>query len=92
MAASARTQVMSLYRMMLRESSKFPSYNYRTYALRRVRDAFRANRKIEDPRTVERLMEEGQRTLALIQRQLSIMASQRLVKEHEGTLTVEISE
>ncbi|KAF0028608.1 hypothetical protein F2P81_019695 [Scophthalmus maximus] len=29
MAASARTQVMSLYRMMLRESSKFPSYNYR---------------------------------------------------------------
>ncbi|XP_035475121.1 LYR motif-containing protein 4 [Scophthalmus maximus] len=72
MAASARTQVMSLYRMMLRESSKFPSYNYRTYALRRVRDAFRANRKIEDPRTVERLMEEGQRTLALIQRQVSV--------------------
>uniref|UniRef100_A0A3Q4MGU0 Complex 1 LYR protein domain-containing protein n=1 Tax=Neolamprologus brichardi TaxID=32507 RepID=A0A3Q4MGU0_NEOBR len=29
MAAAARSQVMSLYRTMLRESAKFPSYNYR---------------------------------------------------------------
>uniref|UniRef100_A0A3Q2FN57 Complex 1 LYR protein domain-containing protein n=1 Tax=Cyprinodon variegatus TaxID=28743 RepID=A0A3Q2FN57_CYPVA len=28
MAASTRSQVISLYRMMLKESSKFPSYNY----------------------------------------------------------------
>uniref|UniRef100_A0A3P9M4E5 Si:ch211-152c8.4 n=1 Tax=Oryzias latipes TaxID=8090 RepID=A0A3P9M4E5_ORYLA len=72
MAASARAQVLSLYRMMLKESSRFPSYNYRTYALRRVRDAFRANRKVEDPKSVERLMEEGRQALALIQRQVSI--------------------
>uniref|UniRef100_A0A3Q3KBP4 Complex 1 LYR protein domain-containing protein n=1 Tax=Monopterus albus TaxID=43700 RepID=A0A3Q3KBP4_MONAL len=45
---------------------------YRTYALQRVRDVFRANRKVEDPKTVESLMEEGQQTLALIQRQVSI--------------------
>ncbi|XP_072235131.1 LYR motif-containing protein 4 [Leuresthes tenuis] len=72
MAASTRTQVISLYKMMLKESSKFPSYNYRTYAMRRVRDAFRANRKVGDQKTVERLMEEGQQTLALIQRQVTI--------------------
>ncbi|XP_038123743.1 LYR motif-containing protein 4 [Cyprinodon tularosa] len=72
MAASTRSQVISLYRMMLKESSKFPSYNYRTYAVRRVRDAFRANRKVEDPEAVRKLMEEGQQTLALIQRQVSI--------------------
>nr|XP_020477543.1 LYR motif-containing protein 4 [Monopterus albus] len=72
MAASTRSRVLSLYRMMLRESKKFPSYNYRTYALQRVRDVFRANRKVEDPKTVESLMEEGQQTLALIQRQVSI--------------------
>ncbi|XP_051241885.1 LYR motif-containing protein 4 [Dicentrarchus labrax] len=70
MAASARAQVISLYRSMLSASKKFPSYNYRTYALRRVRDAFRANRNIEDPKTVARLMTEGQQTLALIQRQV----------------------
>ena len=42
----------------------------RTYAVRRVRDAFRANRTVEDPKTLERLMEEGRQTLALIQRQV----------------------
>ncbi|TDG97548.1 hypothetical protein EPR50_G00227740 [Perca flavescens] len=72
MAASTRAQAISLYKMMLTESKKFPSYNYRTYALRRVRDAFRANRKVEDPKTVERLMEEGHQTLALIQRQVTV--------------------
>uniref|UniRef100_A0A1A7YW81 Complex 1 LYR protein domain-containing protein n=1 Tax=Iconisemion striatum TaxID=60296 RepID=A0A1A7YW81_9TELE len=72
MAASTRSQVISLYRMMLRESKKFPSYNYRTYALQRVRDAFRAHRREEDPKAVQRLMEDGQQMLALIQRQVSI--------------------
>ncbi|XP_039983053.1 LYR motif-containing protein 4 [Xiphias gladius] len=84
MAASARAQVISLYRTMLRESSKFPSYNYRTYAMRRVRDAFRANRKVEDPKAVERLVEEGQQMLALIQRQVSIgkmFETQKIVVE-----------
>uniref|UniRef100_A0A8C4H9B7 LYR motif containing 4 n=1 Tax=Dicentrarchus labrax TaxID=13489 RepID=A0A8C4H9B7_DICLA len=84
MAASARAQVISLYRSMLSASKKFPSYNYRTYALRRVRDAFRANRNIEDPKTVARLMTEGQQTLALIQRQVTIgkmFESQKIVVE-----------
>ncbi|XP_020501396.1 LYR motif-containing protein 4 [Labrus bergylta] len=72
MAASTRAQVISLYRMMLTESNKFPSYNYRTYALRRVRDAFRANREIQDPKTVERLVLEGRQTLGVIQRQVVI--------------------
>ncbi|KAM7369551.1 hypothetical protein PAMP_010868 [Pampus punctatissimus] len=84
MAVSARAQVLSLYRSLLKESNNFPSYNYRTYALRRVRDAFRANRNIEDPKMVERLMVEGQQTLALIQRQVSVgklYAAQRIVVE-----------
>ncbi|XP_061569283.1 LYR motif-containing protein 4 [Cololabis saira] len=72
MAASRRGQVMSLYKLLLRGGAEFPSYNYRTYALRRVRDAFRANRKVEDPETVQRLMGEGEQMLALIQRQVSI--------------------
>ncbi|XP_034041044.1 LYR motif-containing protein 4B [Thalassophryne amazonica] len=69
---SSRAQAISLYKMLLRESSKFPSYNYRTYAVRRVRDAFRTNKNIEDPQTVARLLEEGRQTLALIQRQVNI--------------------
>uniref|UniRef100_A0A674MKY2 Complex 1 LYR protein domain-containing protein n=1 Tax=Takifugu rubripes TaxID=31033 RepID=A0A674MKY2_TAKRU len=71
MSAPARSQVISLYKLLLTESKKFPSYNYRNYAVRRVRDAFRANRTIGDPTTVERLITEGQQTLALIQRQVT---------------------
>nr|XP_046227794.1 LYR motif-containing protein 4 [Scatophagus argus] len=84
MAAPTRAQVISLYKMMLTESKKFPSYNYRTYALRRVRDTFRANRTVQDPNTVERLVAEGQQTLALIQRQVAIgkmFETQRTVVE-----------
>ncbi|KAM9713028.1 LYR motif-containing protein 4B-like [Menidia menidia] len=69
MAASSRAQVISLYKMLLKESSKFPSYNYRTYAVRRVRDAFRANRTLEDPGAVQQHLEEGRQNLLLIQRQ-----------------------
>ncbi|XP_061876797.1 LYR motif-containing protein 4 [Entelurus aequoreus] len=72
MAASSSPQVLSLYRMLLRESSNFNSYNYRTYALRRVRDAFRANRKVDDPKRVETLMLDGWQSLALIKRQVAI--------------------
>ncbi|XP_060949535.1 LYR motif-containing protein 4 [Limanda limanda] len=84
MAASTRAQVISLYRTMLRESSGFPSYNYRTYAVRRVRDAFRANSKEEDPKAVARLIEEGQRTAELIHRQVAVgkmYESQKMVLE-----------
>ncbi|KAG7336338.1 hypothetical protein KOW79_001031 [Hemibagrus wyckioides] len=69
MAAPSRTQVLSLYRMLLRESNKFPSYNYRTYALRRVRDAFRDNRDVEDPKVLEQLLNKARDNLAIIQRQ-----------------------
>ncbi|XP_052452416.1 LYR motif-containing protein 4 isoform X3 [Carassius gibelio] len=69
MAASGREHVLSLYRLLLKESKKFPSYNYRTYALRRVRDAFRENRTVEDPKDVEELLRRARDSLALIQRQ-----------------------
>lgn len=58
--------------MLLRESRQFPAYNYRTYALQRVKDAFRANRSVGDPQVVAKLVEEGHQTLALIKRQVSI--------------------
>ncbi|KAJ8010235.1 hypothetical protein DPEC_G00072900 [Dallia pectoralis] len=72
MAASTRAQALSLYRLLMKESSKLPSYNFRTYALRRVRDAFRANQLIEDPNAVEKLLKLGKDNLDLIRRQVTI--------------------
>ncbi|XP_066580501.1 LYR motif-containing protein 4 isoform X3 [Amia ocellicauda] len=69
MAASSRSQVLSLYRLLIKESKKFPSYNYRTYALRRVRDSFKENGAMEDPKAIEELLNKGRESLAVIRRQ-----------------------
>ncbi|KAJ8277021.1 hypothetical protein GJAV_G00070580 [Gymnothorax javanicus] len=87
MATSSRSQVLSLYRMLLKESKKFPSYNYRTYALRRIRDAFRENRNVSDPEALKVLLSQAWDGLALIQRQVSIgqlYAAQKTVVEDRG--------
>ncbi|XP_016287271.1 LYR motif-containing protein 4 isoform X1 [Monodelphis domestica] len=70
MAASSRAQVLDLYRVMLRESSKFASYNYRTYAIRRIREAFRENKNVKDPAQVQILVNKAKRNLEVIQRQV----------------------
>uniref|UniRef100_A0A8C2J2E5 Complex 1 LYR protein domain-containing protein n=1 Tax=Cyprinus carpio TaxID=7962 RepID=A0A8C2J2E5_CYPCA len=76
MAASSREHVLSLYRLLLKESEKFPSYNYSsTYTLRAhigVRDAFKENRTVEDPKVVKELLNRAQDSLALIQRQVLV--------------------
>nr|XP_006634459.1 PREDICTED: LYR motif-containing protein 4 [Lepisosteus oculatus] len=92
MAASSRSQVLSLYKLLMKESSKFPSYNYRTYALRRVRDAFKENKHVEDSKTVEVLLNKARDNLAVLQRQVSIgqmYATQKIVvEEHRGKKTI----
>ncbi|XP_043920791.1 LYR motif-containing protein 4 isoform X1 [Protopterus annectens] len=72
MAASSRTQVLSLYRSMLKESKKFTSYSYRTFAIRRIRDAFRENKSCVDSSAVEAQIRKAQESLAVIQRQNTI--------------------
>ncbi|XP_032717395.1 LYR motif-containing protein 4 isoform X1 [Lontra canadensis] len=87
MAASSRAQVLDLYRAMLRESKHFSAYNYRTYAVRRIRDAFRENKNVKDPVEIQALVNKAKRDLGIIRRQvLSSMAlpSGRAVpKEHQ---------
>nr|XP_031359804.1 LYR motif-containing protein 4 isoform X2 [Lonchura striata domestica] len=70
MAASSRAQVLRLYRALLRESQRFSSYNYRTYAIRRIRDAFRENKNIADSEKIEELLNKAKANLAVIQRQV----------------------
>ncbi|XP_072801839.1 LYR motif-containing protein 4 isoform X1 [Vicugna pacos] len=69
MAASSRAQVLDLYRAMLRESKHFSAYNYRTYAIRRIRDAFRENKNVKDPVEIQALVNKAKRDLEIIRRQ-----------------------
>ncbi|KAE8597820.1 hypothetical protein XENTR_v10016615 [Xenopus tropicalis] len=84
MAASSRSQVLSLYKIMLRESQRFNSYNYRTYAIRRIRDAFREKKNVDDFHEIETLLHRAKENLSVIQRQVTIgqmYATQKLVIE-----------
>ncbi|XP_027728974.1 LYR motif-containing protein 4 isoform X3 [Vombatus ursinus] len=72
MAASSRAQVLDLYRVMLRESGKFTSYNYRTYAIRRIREAFRENKNVKDSAQIQMLVNKAKRNLEIIRRQTQL--------------------
>uniref|UniRef100_A0A673XRM9 LYR motif containing 4 n=1 Tax=Salmo trutta TaxID=8032 RepID=A0A673XRM9_SALTR len=83
--AASTAQVLSLYRKLMKESNKFPSYNYRTYALRRVQDAFRANRSVEDPKMVEQLLNQGRDNLDMIRRQVGLPHTHTHTHTHTGS-------
>ncbi|XP_037374710.1 LYR motif-containing protein 4 isoform X1 [Talpa occidentalis] len=72
MAASSRAQVLGLYRAMLRESQRFSAYSYRTYAIRRIRDAFRGNKDVKDPAEIQALVAKARRDLGMIRRQVHV--------------------
>ncbi|KAF4122872.1 LYR motif-containing protein 4 [Geosmithia morbida] len=65
-------QVRSLYRQLLRQGSQFTAYNYREYAKRRTRDAFRENMSVEEPRKIQELVQKGLNDLQLMKRQTII--------------------
>ncbi|KAM5322834.1 LYR motif-containing protein 4 [Glossophaga mutica] len=86
MAASSRAQVLDLYRAMLRESKHFSAYNYRTYAIRRIRDAFRENKNVKDPVEIQTLVNKARRDLEMIHRQVHIgqmYATDKLIIENQ---------
>ncbi|KAK5654399.1 hypothetical protein OQA88_7309 [Cercophora sp. LCS_1] len=65
-------KVLSLYRQLLRQGNQFAAYNFREYAKRRTRDAFRENQSVEDPRRVQELIQSGLKELQMLKRQTVI--------------------
>jgi len=56
---SSAFSVRSLFRSLLRQSAQFANYNFRTYARRRTRDAFREHRNETDQRRIQELVQKG---------------------------------
>ncbi|XP_061197292.1 LYR motif-containing protein 4-like [Saccostrea echinata] len=67
-----RRKVIQLYKDLLRESRKFKSYNYREYALRRTRDAFKEHKNEDDPKKITSLLKSAEENLDIIRRQVLI--------------------
>jgi hypothetical protein len=70
--AGSRSHVLSLYKAMLRYSQRFPDYNYRLYAKRRIQDGFRLNKTVTDNTKLRDLLKSAQDNLEMIQRQVII--------------------
>ncbi|KAF2090171.1 hypothetical protein K490DRAFT_63042 [Saccharata proteae CBS 121410] len=62
-------QARSLYRSLLRQSRQFAAYNFREYALRRTKDAFREHRQLSDSRQIQEAMQKGLKDLQTLKRQ-----------------------
>jgi hypothetical protein len=56
---SVNANRVSQYRSLLRQANQFASYNFREYAKRRTRDAFRENKDEIDERKVRDLLQKG---------------------------------
>ncbi|KAL2853917.1 hypothetical protein BJY01DRAFT_206136 [Aspergillus pseudoustus] len=81
-------QARSLFRSLLRQSSQFSNYNFREYALRRTKDAFREHRHETQERMIQELIQEGLQSLRMMKRQTVISQFyqlDRLVVEGQKT-------
>lgn len=66
MASASALEVRSLYRSLLRQSRQFAAYNFREYAKRRTRDAFREHSTESDARRIQELMQHGLKELQVL--------------------------
>ena len=72
MATSSAKIVLSLYKSMVRESQKFVDFNYRCYAIRRIKDSFKSNAQVTDQVLIDKKIDLAKQNLQLIQRQVTI--------------------
>ncbi|KAL9605536.1 MAG: hypothetical protein Q9179_001292 [Wetmoreana sp. 5 TL-2023] len=59
-------QARSLFRSLLRQSSQFAAYNFREYAKRRTKDAFREHSGETEERRIQDLMQKGLKELQIM--------------------------
>jgi hypothetical protein len=83
----SKSQALQLYKALIRESKKFPAYNFRQYALRKIRDSFRETKHLSDKNVIMQKLEEGTKSLEVIKRQAivgQLYSTDKLVIEHQA--------
>jgi hypothetical protein len=66
MSSATAGEIRSLYRSLLRQANQFAAYNFREYAKRRTRDAFREHVGEKDERRVQELVQKGLKELQVM--------------------------
>jgi len=73
-------QARSLFRSLLRQSRQFAAYNFREYARRRTKDAFREHQHETEERKIQELIQKGLQDLRMMKRQTVISQFYKLDK------------
>jgi len=68
----SRQGVLTLYRDLLRAARGFSNYNFREYAMQRVREDVREASTLSGVDAVELAYQQGRQQLAMLRRQASI--------------------
>jgi len=71
-ATSLPAQPLPLYRHLLRAAAGFNDYNFREYAIRRIREKFREHQSERDESKLRQLYDRAHRDLKMLQRQTLI--------------------
>ncbi len=66
------TPLQSLYKSLLRQAQKYPQYNYREYALRKIKEDFSAAKSISDPQELTKFLEQERQNLEQLKRMTKV--------------------
>jgi len=69
---ATRPQTLALYKMMMRESSKFTDFNFRSYFQRRVRDGFKESMSLSEGPQIQEQLKLAQQNHQMIRRQATL--------------------
>lgn len=66
------TPAVSLFRTLLREAKQMTDYNFRSFAVRRVKAGFKTNRNLQGREEAAAALKTGEEQLAVMKRQVVI--------------------
>lgn len=66
--------VQGLYRTLLRYARQFPQYNYRNYALRKIKEDFSAAKALKTPEELNKFVKQEQETLEQLKRMIKVQS------------------
>lgn len=65
----SKSQVLGLYKQIIKNASRFNDYNFKQYFLRKARTEFKANKGVADAAQIEALVKDAQKDLGVLKRQ-----------------------
>ena len=63
---------VKLFKSLISECSKIPDFNFRSYFVRRVTDAFYVGQELKDQSEIQKSLEQSKISLEMLQRQAVI--------------------